>query len=79
MRELGIQAQYVKPYTVTTIEPDLSSRLRKQGETHFSKNLNMKKATFLFSQTKSKKRRFCVVFSFYEIENFSEHESYLDE
>jgi len=28
MRELGIQAQYVKPYTVTTIEPDLSSRLR---------------------------------------------------
>ena len=28
MRELGIQAQYVKPYTVTTIEPDLSSKLR---------------------------------------------------
>ena len=28
MRELGIKAQYVKPYTVTTIEPDLSSRLR---------------------------------------------------
>lgn len=28
MRELGIKAQYVKPYTATTIEPDLSSRLR---------------------------------------------------
>ncbi len=28
MRELGIKAQYVKPYTVTTIRPDLSSRLR---------------------------------------------------
>lgn len=28
MRELGIKAQYVKPYTVTTIGPDLSSRLR---------------------------------------------------
>lgn len=28
MRELGIKAQYVKPYTVTTIEPDLSHRLR---------------------------------------------------
>lgn len=28
MRELGIKAQYVKPYTVTTIEPDISSRLR---------------------------------------------------
>ena len=27
-RELGIKAQYVKPYTVTTIEPDISSRLR---------------------------------------------------
>ena len=28
MRELGMKAQYVRPYTVTTIEPDLSSRLR---------------------------------------------------
>ena len=28
MRELGIKAQYVKPYTVTTIEPDWSSKLR---------------------------------------------------
>lgn len=28
MRELGIKAQYVKPYTVTTVAPDLSSRLR---------------------------------------------------
>ena len=28
MRELGIKAQYVRPYTVTTIDPDLSSRLR---------------------------------------------------
>ena len=28
MRESGIKAQYVKPYTVTAIEPDLSSRLR---------------------------------------------------
>ena len=28
MRELGIKAQYVKPNTVTTIEPDLSRRLR---------------------------------------------------
>lgn len=28
MRELGIKAQYIKPYTVTTTEPDFSSRLR---------------------------------------------------
>ena len=28
MRELGIKAQYVRPYTVTTIDPELSSRLR---------------------------------------------------
>lgn len=28
MREWGIKAQYVKPYTVTTIEPDLSGRLK---------------------------------------------------
>lgn len=28
MRELGIKAQYVKPYTVTTVDPDLSSGLR---------------------------------------------------
>lgn len=28
MRELGIKAQYVKPYTITTIEPDLSRRLK---------------------------------------------------
>ena len=27
-RELGIKAQYVKPYTVITIEPDLSRRLK---------------------------------------------------
>lgn len=27
MRELGIRAQYVKPYTVTTIDPDFSSGL----------------------------------------------------
>lgn len=28
MRELGIRAQYVKPYAVTTIEPDFSSGLK---------------------------------------------------
>ena len=28
MRELGIRAQYVKPYTVTTIDPDFSGRLK---------------------------------------------------
>ena len=28
MRELGIRAQYVKPYTVTTIDPDFSSGLK---------------------------------------------------
>lgn len=28
MRELGIKAQYIKPCTVTTIDPDFSSRLR---------------------------------------------------
>lgn len=27
MRELGIRAQYIKPYTVTTVDPDCSSRL----------------------------------------------------
>ena len=28
MRELGIKAQYVKPYTSTTVDPDFSHRLR---------------------------------------------------
>lgn len=28
MRELGIKAQYIKPYTVTTIDPDFSSELK---------------------------------------------------
>lgn len=28
MRELGIKAQYVKPYTVTTVEPDFSTELK---------------------------------------------------
>lgn len=28
MRELGIKAQYIKPYTVTTADPDFSSRLK---------------------------------------------------
>ncbi len=36
MRELGIKAQYVKPYTVTTIEPDLSSRLRNMLKEKFN-------------------------------------------
>lgn len=28
MRELGIKAQYIKPYTVTTIDSDFSSELK---------------------------------------------------
>ena len=28
MRELGIKAQYIKPYTVTTIDPDFSTQLK---------------------------------------------------
>lgn len=28
MKELGIKAQYIKPYTVTTIEPDFSTELK---------------------------------------------------
>lgn len=28
MREMGIKAQYIRPYTATTIDPDLSSSLR---------------------------------------------------
>lgn len=35
MRELGIKAQYVRPYTVTTIESDLSRRLRNILEEKF--------------------------------------------
>ena len=36
MGELGMKAQYVKPYTVTTIGPDLSSRLRNILEEKFN-------------------------------------------
>lgn len=28
MRELGIKAQYIKPYTVTTVDPDFSTQLK---------------------------------------------------
>lgn len=28
MRELGIRAQYIKPYTVTTVDPDFSTQLK---------------------------------------------------
>lgn len=36
MRELGIRAQYVKPYTVTTTDPDFSSQLENILEEKFS-------------------------------------------
>lgn len=29
MRKLGIKAQYVKPYTVTTIDSDFSYRIKE--------------------------------------------------
>ena len=36
MRELGIKAQYVKPYTVTTIAPDLSGELKNILDEQFN-------------------------------------------
>lgn len=36
MRELGIKAQYIKPYTVTTIDPDFSGELKNVLEESFS-------------------------------------------
>lgn len=36
MRELGIKAQYVKPYTVTTINSDFSNELKNILEEQFN-------------------------------------------
>lgn len=36
MRELGIKAQYIKPYTVTTIDSDFSSELKNLLEEQFN-------------------------------------------
>ncbi len=36
MRELGIKAQYIKPYTVTTIESDFSSQLKNILDENFN-------------------------------------------
>lgn len=36
MRELGIKAQYVKPYTVTTIDPDFSEELENILDERFN-------------------------------------------
>lgn len=36
MRELGIKAQYIKPYTTTTIHPDLSSVLKNLLDEQFN-------------------------------------------
>lgn len=36
MRELGIHAQYVKPYTITTTNPDFSSKLKNILEERFN-------------------------------------------
>lgn len=36
MRELGIKAQYIKPYTVTTVEPDFSSELKNILDERFN-------------------------------------------
>lgn len=36
MRELGIKAQYIKPYTVTTVNPDFSSELKNILDERFN-------------------------------------------
>lgn len=36
MRELGIKAQYIRPYTVTTIDSDFSSELKNLLEEQFN-------------------------------------------
>lgn len=36
MRELGIKTQYIKPYTVTTIDSDFSSELKNLLEEQFN-------------------------------------------
>lgn len=36
MRELGIKAQYVKPYTVTTIDSDFSEELENILDEQFN-------------------------------------------
>lgn len=36
MRELGIKAQYIKPYTVTTVAPDFSSELKNILDERFN-------------------------------------------
>lgn len=36
MRELGIKAQYIKPYTVTTVDPDFSSELKNILDERFN-------------------------------------------
>lgn len=36
MRELGIKAQYIKPYTVTTIDSDFSSQLKNILDENFN-------------------------------------------
>lgn len=35
MREIGIKAHYIKPYTITTIESDLSNQLHNILEKQF--------------------------------------------
>lgn len=36
MRELGIKAQYIKPYTITTIQPDFSTELKNTLDEQFN-------------------------------------------
>lgn len=36
MRELGIKAQYIKPYTITTIDSDFSSKLKNKLNENFN-------------------------------------------
>ncbi|PRR86675.1 hypothetical protein [Clostridium luticellarii] len=39
MKELGIKAQYVKPYTITTKDSDFSSKLENILNGQFNPNL----------------------------------------
>lgn len=41
MRELGIKAQYVKPYTVTTINSDFSNELKNILEEQFNNTIRI--------------------------------------
>lgn len=55
MREMGIKSQYIKPYTITTIDPDLSSELENILDEHFNPsepdNVWVSDITYLWTYT----------------------------